>query len=335
MKQERIQKQKIDKKHVNEKKPERMMEEEKHNEVEERNMDKLFISNQIKPITKEQVDAEFAQLTHIGCNAYAQSPRSKIGNNVVDYFTFTERLETRGKYGISFYEFLQQIDRFREKKFINTMLHYYKTVKNKNHTKNEYVVYKEVYNICISAINIMRPLTCMEIYSKYHAKRVLNCCAGWGGSCVAAAALSIEAHIGLDINASLQKPYERMVDYLQTKCDTQLQMTICDAVTFDYSTIQYDMVFSSPPYYSIEKYEHNQEYASKREMDELFYKPLFTNTYRHLLVGGHFVINICKEVYEQVLRPLLGEARETFPLKKSKRQNNHTELVYVWCKSIV
>ena len=74
--------------------------------------------------------------------------------NVVDYFTFIQRLETKGKYDVNFFEFLHRIDEFKKKKFIQTMLTYYKDVKNKNNKKNEYVVYKEVYNICISAINV-------------------------------------------------------------------------------------------------------------------------------------------------------------------------------------
>jgi hypothetical protein len=32
------------------------------------------------------------------------------------------------------------------------------------------------------------------------------------------------------------------------------------------------------------------------------------------------------------LKELLGEAHESFPLKKSKRQNSYTEMVYVWKK---
>jgi hypothetical protein len=75
------------------------------------------------------------------------------------------------------------------------MLKYYADVKNKNNTKNEYKVFKEVYNICISAINIMRPLNCMEIYTRFNAKKVLNFCAGWGGSLVATGALKIKKYI--------------------------------------------------------------------------------------------------------------------------------------------
>jgi tRNA1(Val) A37 N6-methylase TrmN6 len=113
-----------------------------------------------------------------------------------------------------------------------------------------------------------------------------------------------------------------MIAYLATKCATQMEMQFCDAVTFDYSKIQYDTVFSSPPYYKLEKYPHNNIYASKEEMNDKFYKPLFINTYNNLQDGGYYIINICKEVYENVLKELLGEPTEIFPLKKSKRQND-------------
>jgi len=303
------------------------MEAEKFNEE-----DKKFIAKQIKNIKIGDVEEEMNKLIKIGSTADTMSSRSRIGNNVVDYFTFTQRLETKGKYDISFFEFIERIDEFKKKKFIQTMLTYYKEVKNKNNTKNEYIVFKEVYNICISAINIMRPLNCMEIYTKYKAKRVLNFCAGWGGSAVAAAALNLEAYYGIEINKELKEPYANLVTYLQTKSATQFDIHICDAVQFDYTNIIYDTVFTSPPYYTIEKYPNSVNYDSKKDMDEKFYKPLFMNTYNGLQNGGHYIINVCKEVYDKVLKELLGEAHESFPLKKSKRQNDYTEMVYVWKK---
>jgi tRNA1(Val) A37 N6-methylase TrmN6 len=178
----------------------------------------------------------------------------------------------------------------------------------------------------------MRPLNCMEIYTKYKAKRVLNFCAGWGGSTVAAAALNLDAFYGVEINTELKEPYDKMVSFLKTKSATFFDIHICDAVTVDYSKMKYDTVFSSPPYYFLEKYANNMKYESKKEMDEKFYKPLFTKTYNGLQIGGHYIINICKEVYDNVLKELLGEAHEIFPLKKSKRQNDYTEMVYVWKK---
>jgi len=294
--------------------------------------EKVFIATQIKNISINDVNSEMNKLIQIGNTANNLSPRSRIGNNIVDYFTFVQRLETKGKYNTNFFEFIENIEEFKKKKFIQTMLKYYKDVKNKNGTKNEFTVLKEVYNICISAINIMRPLNCMEIYTKYKAKRVLNFCAGWGGSTVAAAALNLEAYYGIEINMDLKKPYENMVEYLNTKCNTQFNIYICDAVNFKYDTIQYDTVFSSPPYYFIEKYSHNSIYNSKKDMDDNFYKPVFLNTYNSLQKGGYYIINVCQEVYNNILKDLFGEANEVFPLKKSKRQNNYTEMVYAWHK---
>jgi predicted RNA methylase len=301
---------------------------EKYNKNE-----KEMISNQIKNISLEDVEREMNKLIEIGKTANTLSPRSKIGNNIVDYFTFVHRLETKGKYDVNFFEFLTNIEEFKKKKFIQTMLNYYKEVKNKNNTKNEYIVLKEVYNICISAINIMRPLNCMEIYTKYNAKRVLNFCAGWGGSTVAAAALQLDAYYGIEINTDLEIAYDNMISYLKTKTATIFDVHFCDALDFDYETIIYDTVFTSPPYYSIEKYAHSVKYTSKKNMDEQFYKPIFTKTYNGLQVGGHYIINVCQDIYTNVLKELLGEAKEIFPLKKSKRQNNYTEMVYVWIKN--
>lgn len=294
--------------------------------------EKQIISKSIKNISYDIIVKEMKQLIEIGEKANTMSPRCRIGNNIVDFFSFTQRLETRGKYNINFYEFIVNIDEFKKKKFINNMLKYYDEVKNKNKTKNEYIVLKEVYNICISAINIIRPIVYMEIYSKYKPTCVLDFCAGWGGAAVAASALKIPKYIGIEINYNLKEPYENLTNFLYTMSSTKIEMLFKDALDIDYSSFSYDLVFTSPPYYFIQKYENNQQYNSKREMDQKFYIPLFTKVYNGLSKNGHFIINVCKEVYENVLIQLFGEANEIYPYKKSKRQNNYDEIVYVWKK---
>jgi len=299
-------------------------------------MDNALIAYLIKPISKENIKREIYQLIKIGdalkAGSAPPSPRTRLGNNIVDYFTFTQRLATRGKYNINFFEFVERIDEFKKKHYIQTMVNYYTNVKNKNGKKNKYVVLKEIYNICISAINIMRPLFCMELFTRYNPKTVLNCCAGWGGSLVAASALNIN-YIGIEINGELKEPYSRLLSFLQEEIpSTNAKVFFEDATTFDYSKIEYDMVFTSPPYYFIEKYENNLAYLTKCDMDTRFYTPLFQKVYSGLSPNGIFAINVCKEIYDRVLNPLLGEATELVPYKKSKRQNEYTEMVYVWRK---
>ena len=297
-------------------------------------LDKNTIAKQIKNISMEQVEREMNELIKIGDNAHMESSRARTGNNVVDYFTFQQRLETKGKYNVNFYEFIENLDEFKQKKFIQTMLSYYVNVKNKNNTKNEYVVLKEVYNICISAINIIRPIVYMEIYTKYKPTSVLDFCAGWGGAAVACSALNIPHYIGIEINTSLREPYKGLIDYLNTKSIGKINMIFEDALTVDYSKLYYDLVFTSPPYYFIQKYANNAEYANKRQMNEHFYKPIFTKVYAGLQPGGHFIINVCSEVYQRVLIELFGNAHEMYPYKKSQRQNKYSEMVYVWRKNI-
>jgi 16S rRNA G966 N2-methylase RsmD len=294
--------------------------------------EKREISQMIKNITLDDIKSDFTNLKDIGKTAKSISERCRIGNNVVDYFTFLERLETKGKYNVNFFEFISNIEEFKKKKFIQNMLEYYDKVKNKNKTKNKYIVWKETYNICISAINIFRPIFAMEIYDKYKSERVLDFCAGWGGRVIGAAALNIKKYIGIEINSSLKEPYQEMQKFLTNVSSTEIEMFFQDALKIDYSLLDYDTAFTSPPYYFLEKYSNNNEYESKKDMNEKFYKPLFEITYKYLKNGGYYILNINKEIYESVCVELFGDAHEAFSLKKSKRQNDYTEYVYVWQK---
>jgi hypothetical protein len=318
---------------------------------------KKFIANKIKPIGETDAENDFEALKNMVNNATLSendesasgsgmefNERCRVGNNIVDFFTFQERLETRGKYNVTFYDFVKNIDEFKKKKFIQNMFTYYSTVKNARGLKNEYIVLKEVYNICISAINIFRPLMAVEVYSKYKPSVVLDPCAGWGGRAVGAAVCeNVQHYFGIDINQSLQIPYQNMCAFLNARSKSKsttgliprISMIIADAVTYDYSQIKprYDMVFTSPPYYFIEKYSHNSVYNnSKDEMDEQFYTPLFSQTYLHLLPGGCMALNVNREIYERVCVRLFGPAHQTMNCKKSKRQNDYREMIYIWIK---
>lgn len=300
-------------------------------------VEKVMISKNIKLISLNDAIEDFNNLKKIGnrfvendCNV---SARCRTGNNTVDYFTFTERLNTKGKYDINYFEFITNIDEFKKKKFIANMLKYYEDVKNKNKTKNNYIVLKEVYNICISAINIFRPLVAMEIYNKYKPNTVLDFTCGWGGRLVGACALNVPNYIGIDINTNLTNSYLEMKSFLKNLSNTNVEIFFENAINFDYSKIKYDMVLTSPPYYFLEKYSNNVKYDSKNEMKNKFYIPIISNTYKHLQKGGHYCLNINKEIYQDICVGLLGEANDIIPLKKSKRQNNYDEYIYVWYKN--
>jgi hypothetical protein len=305
---------------------------------------KREIAYAIKPITHSQMSEDFRKLQKL----FAQEDSAvdnisygiRSGNNAVDYYTFAERLETRGKYNANYYDFLSNIDEFKKKHFILNMIHYYDTVKNKTRTKNNYVVLKEVYNICISSINIFRPIVAADIYRQYKPTSVLDFTCGWGGRLIGACAVNVPRYTGIDINTQLKQSYQKMIKDIVENNDisttTVPQVFLEDALEFDYSTLEYDFVLTSPPYYSIEQYPENPTYTSHNDMNERFYKPLFFKTFHHMQTGGYYCLNVNAEIYTSVCVPLFGEAQRQIPLKKSTRRtpnNNYKEFIYIWEKS--
>ena len=118
---------------------------------------KKMIANKIKPISETDAELDFETLRIMVSAALLSknddddseskygiefNERCRVGNNIVDFFTFQERLETRGKYDVTFYDFVKNIEEFKKKKFIQNMFTYYATVKNARGLKNEYIVYK-------------------------------------------------------------------------------------------------------------------------------------------------------------------------------------------------
>ena len=110
-----------------------------------------------------------------------------------------------------------------------------------------------------------------------------------------------------------------------------------DALKVDYSKLDYDCVLTSPPYYNVEIYE-GTEAKSDEEWEEKFYIPLFSETYKHLKRGGHYILNIPKDLYDNVCVPLFGKANVKIPLKKKAHPKNsltekdYNEFIYVWKK---
>lgn len=95
---------------------------------------KKMIAHKIKPISETDLENDFEKLRIMVSAALLSknddsssgiefNERCKIGNNVVDFFTFQERLETRGKYDIHFYDFVKNIEDFKKKNLFKICLH--------------------------------------------------------------------------------------------------------------------------------------------------------------------------------------------------------------------
>jgi 16S rRNA G966 N2-methylase RsmD len=293
---------------------------------------KEALSQKIRHFSEEEILRDYNRLVEIGCNAKSKSQKVLTGNHVVDAFTFTERLNTVGKKGVSFYDLWANREKYSDKTYVKKFIEFEAT-----HTKRPIEkVWYNLFRFYFSSINCFRPLVAMEYYCMFSPKCILDMTAGWGGRLVGACALNVPKYIGIDNNDALKEPYEKMVEFLKPHTKTQMDIRIENALTVDYSTLHYDMVFTSPPYYNIETYGNRTSvvYDTKEKWDAEFYIPLFTSTYKHLEKGGHYCLNISEDIFERVCLPLLGKPDKTFSLKKGDRQSSksrkYSEYVYVW-----
>jgi len=290
---------------------------------------KRKIANQLFSTSSQKIIEEFEKLSSIGCDK--SRTFGKIGNNVVNYFTLEERLETVGNKGVSFYDVWKNRGKIsKQYPYVKKVLAYYE--KNYN-TYPEIKVWKRIYDLYYGSITIFRPLQAMEVFCRFKPTSVLDFTMGWGGRLVGACALDIEHYIGIDNNMNLKKPYEKMVKLLEPISKTKIQLLFEDALKIDYSKLKYDMVLTSPPYYNTEIY-GNSAIIEKNKWNTEFYAPLFFETYKYLQSGGHYCLNISKEIYETIGKKVLGSCKIKIPMKKFKRTtgNQNDEYIYVWIK---
>ena len=300
---------------------------------------KSSIINNLSSITKEEALADYKKLREeVGCNGLTKiSPLSKIGNKFVDFFTFPQRIETKGKTGMNFFDFWEKKSIYAKKAYIQKIIAFYKrTAPNTPVLK----VWVRIFNLGFGSITIFRPLVAMGIYCRYKPTSVLDFTMGWGGRLVGACAVDVPKYIGIDLNPTLKEPYAKMIDMLKPLTNTKITIMFQDCLKVDYSKIDYDMVLTSPPYYNIEIYTGSTK-QSKDDWDNNFYEPILRMTWTHLKKGGHYCLNVPKEVYERVCQKVLGNADDFIPLVKSQRSRIgstanpnkiYAEFIYVWRK---
>lgn len=311
-------------------------------------MNKKEIAKELKDIQKEEIVEEYKKLREIGeTQKKILISNSPLGNTIVDFFTFQERLHTAGTHDMNFYQFLDQLPELKDKPYVKNMVAYYR---REQPTVSPMKVWYRIFSLYFGSINTFKPLVAMSIYKTFAftgtgGTRILDPTAGWGSRLIGASCCpNVESYIGIELNQHLKTPYQKMEKFIQDQGDKQsgklrIRMIFKSALTVDYSKLSYNLCFTSPPYYNIETYHGVPIYKTKDEWDSEFYFPLFEKTHRHLEKGGWWCINIPIEIYERVCIPLLGKAEKQIPLAISSRNTgknsgeiNYKEFIYCWKK---
>jgi len=254
------------------------------------------------------------------------SPLSNVGNLVCDWHTLGERLNTRMKSNISFYDFLRNFESLYLPKVGVARL--YDMRPNNSHIQRV----KYAYNLYCGNPTVFRPIITLGILDYLPCNvACLDTCSGWGGRAVGACIYGIPEYIGIDSNTNLREPYSRLCEFLGSRSNTKIRMIFQDALAVDYSEFKYDLVITSYPYYNIERYSNYTTYRTKKQMNEQFYKPLTLEIYKNLLPKGHMALNVSPEIYEYI-RTIFRDADMIHPLIARNRNTTYTESIYIWCK---
>ena len=243
----------------------------------------------------------------------------RAGLKTLDYYFFHNRLKTKTK-NISFYDAMKDPSSV---KHLYSLSKKYKK-KGKNTQKNRYSVFQLYYG----SVNQFRPVVAKWIYETLKPASILDFSAGWGGRCLAAISLNIP-YTGIDTNLQLKKGYADMIHTFQGKAHILFQ----PAEQVDYSKLNYDLCFTSPPYYTIEKYEHMPSYPTKQDFNNNFLIPVIQQVWKYLKINGNLALNIPDDMYA-VIKPHLPVKAYKLPLPMAnKNMNAYTEFIYIWKKS--
>lgn len=310
------------------------------------------VSSDIKTISFEKACSDFKLLQSVdvhsvgavGARAVLHSAR--LGNTVMDYYFLKARLHTKTKRGMSYYEWIKTPWQQNESEY---RMYKFNLAQGKNPEQARYGVFRLYYG----ATQGFKPLIAKWLYSTYAPKvAILDFSAGWGGRCLAAMALRIP-YIGIDTNVSLRPVYEKMVRELSLANNNnnkfQVTMMFKDAAKVNYANYDYDMVFTSPPYFKklrfIEVYPHMPHYVSKDDFNARFLFPVIRETFKHLKQGGTFAINISEDAFQDVRRheprllPTTLHAKHRLFVQPRFAKGNpvnpdkqYKEYIYVWKK---
>ena len=150
------------------------------------------------------------------------------------------------------------------------------------------------------SVNQFRPMVAKYIYQRFKPKRVLDISAGWGNRLLAAMACDID-YIGIDSNKNLKSAYEKMYQMYPTK--SNIQIIINNSENVDFSKLpEYDMIFTSPPYYTVEMYQNMKQYDSKENFVNTFFKPVVMNSYKNLKKGGYLILNMPVDMKDEMVK---------------------------------
>ena len=150
-----------------------------------------------------------------------------------------------------------------------------------------------------------KPNAAKALYDYFGAKNILDFSAGWGDRLAGFyACMNTELYVGIDPRKENHPIYEEQAKYYeshQTLFESEKTTKFhCDAAEdfdFDQYKDTFDIIFTSPPYFNVERYSYddNQSWVRYKNIDNWnkdFLQRSVENMWRSLRSGGKLCVNI-------------------------------------------
>lgn len=243
---------------------------------------------------------------------------------------------------------------WNNKKFFFSMLGALWTLKCKE-------VNSDTLRLCIAMRKYIasqfRPSAAKALYDHFNAKIVMDFSSGWGDRLSAAMASdSVKHYTGIDPNTVLFDGYNKQIEKFGSGKDIKMYNSPAEDFLRNHDKKDYDFIFTSPPYFIIERYskDDTQSWVRYKKINDWLDNFLFDTinlSIDKLISGGYIAINIsdvyCNHTINKICDPMndyiqsLGtmEKIENINYRMAKRINSKSgktgvfvEPCWIWRK---
>jgi 16S rRNA G966 N2-methylase RsmD len=141
-----------------------------------------------------------------------------------------------------------------------------------------------------------KPTHIMAMIQLFDSKVVLDFCAGWGDRLIGAMAADVEYYCGIDPNYCLHPNYQKIIKFFN-KSPEKFVMIESPIETAIIPNREYDLIFTSPPYFDFEIYDNkdnnqSSKFPREHEWFNNFLKVALDKVWKYLKFNGMMCINI-------------------------------------------
>lgn len=153
----------------------------------------------------------------------------------------------------------------------------------------------------VQAASNSQPVAMRLLCERFEAQLVLDPCAGWGGRLLGCLAAGVD-YVGIDACVETVEGNNQLAAALKpytSATTTVVRARAEDALTD--SSLDADLIFTSPPYFDAEHYDDHPDqsflrYPTLSKWRDGFLGPLVDHAFDRLTPGGHLVLNVSDEM---------------------------------------